>query len=242
MSELVDPTTNDPKDLPQLEGKAIGEIKPISENDVMWQWALGEAQNPKWARRNVQIDLSLQEKIRKASPQDLDRQFSQDERKKILDAFFSDKDRLAVQNILAMNCQWSKGTISIDGIKDLYMVQWPLSEQLAPFGKLLEYTKAFQAGKFPQEAKTDMENIERMRKTFEKSQMIGAPIVLSQTGKPPYCAIDGITRLSVVIMNAENGQMQEGQFPIIVGVSEKIFDWNKMPRQMMRQNAIVQTK
>lgn len=231
MSESIGPKGKTPNEFLQIEQKSITEMRPVSEDHVMWQWAIGEAQNPKWERRNSQISSALQQKIKTVSPQDFD-QFSEEERKRILDAFFNDKDRQAVLNILAMKCQWFTGVIQIDGIRDFYMVQWPLSEQLAPSGRLLEYTRAFQAGQFPQEAKTDMENIERMRKTFDPSQMIGAPVVLSQTDKPPYCAVDGITRLSVIIMDTEERKIQRGKFPIILGVSERIFDWSAIPQQM----------
>lgn len=232
MSESIDPKDESTNELLQTEQKSIKNIKPVSEDYVMWQWAIGEAQNPKWERRNLQISPSLQEKIKRVSAQNIDQQFSEDERRIILDVFFNDEDRKAVENIQAMKCKWFTGTIQTDEIRGLYMVQWPLSQQIAPSGRLLEYTRAFQAGQFPQEAKTDAENIERMRKNFDVSQMIGAPIVLSQIGKPPYCAIDGITRLAAIIMGVEEGKMQHSEFPVIVGVSEKIFDWNAIPQQM----------
>jgi len=237
MPESVCPKGVTPKEIQQIDQKSIEDMMPVSEEYVMWQWALGEAQNPKWERRNLQLSRVLQQKIKSISPQDFDQQFSEEERKRILDAFFNDKDRQAVQNILAMKCQWFTGMVQVDGIRDFYMVQWPLSQQMAPSGKLLEYTKAFQAGQFPQEAKRDAENIERMRKEFNASQMIGAPIVLSQTDKPPYCAVDGITRLSVIIMDTEEGKMHTSKFPIILGVSDRIFDWEAIPRQMRRENA-----
>ena len=189
MRESLDPTGLTLKDIQRIE-QSIRNLKSVSEDYVMWQWALGEAQNPKWEKRNSQLSHVLQQKIKSISPQNFDEQFSEEERKRILDAFFNDKDRQAVQNIRAMNCQWFTGDIQIDGIRDFYMVQWPLSQQMAPSGRLLEYARAFQAGQFPQEAKRDVENIERIRKEFNASQMIGAPIVLSQTVKPPYCAVD----------------------------------------------------
>lgn len=232
MPEPAGPRGETPEELQQLEQKSIIYITPVSEEYVMWQWALGEAQNPKWERRNSQISHALQEKIKTISPQNFDQQFSEEERRKILDAFFKDENRQAVENIRAMKCQWFIGVVQTDEIRDFYIVQWPLSEKLAPSGKLLEYTKAFKRGQLPQEAKTEEENIERMRRTFDISQMIGAPIVLSQTGKPPYCAVDGITRLSIAIMNSEEGKMQRTKFPIIVGVSERIFEWKAIPQQM----------
>lgn len=215
------------------ETSVIRNLQPIPEDYVIWQWALGEARNPKWARRNVNLDPVLREKLISVDAGVAENQFSSDEQQKVVAVFLSDHARLPVANIRALGCAWYKGIMPVEAIEDCYMVMWPLSKQLAPSGKLVEYSQAFKQGLFPKGAELDRDNIQRLYESFDPSQMIGSPVFLSQTTNPPYCAVDGITRLCVVNLKTAESTLQMPQIPVILGVSPNIFDWNQIPKQML---------
>lgn len=216
----------------EMQEKGIRNMVSVSEEYVILQWALGEARNPKWKRREQDLSERLRKKIHTLSPVNFENQLSKEERENIANGFFKDNTRTVVKKILQMKCSWYKGFLPIEELENLYMVMWPLSEKLSPSAKLSEYSNAFVAGKFPSDATMDFENIQRMRETFDPSQMIGAPVLLSQSNRPPFCAIDGITRLSVMQMKLKEGSLSTNDIPIILGISDNIFDWDQIPRQM----------
>lgn len=219
-------------DFKGIERRVIRDITPVSEDYVILQWALGEARNPKWKRREQGLSEKLRQKIHTVSPLDFENQLSEEEQGEIISAFFNDNSRRVVKKILEMKCKWHKGVLPIEELGNLYMVIWPLSEKLAPSARLSEYSDAFVAGKFPSDATMDSENIQRMYEAFDQSQMIGAPILLSQSTHPPFCAVDGITRLSVMQMKLKEGNLKTNGIPVILGISNNIFDWDQIPRQM----------
>lgn len=208
-------------------------LQPISEAYVIWQWALGEARNPKWERRNVSLPPTLVEKLKTTPSHLAESQFGPDEQRVIVDAFLNDPTkRLPVAKIRAMQCAWYKGVMHVQALEDLFLVMWPLSRQLAPSARLMEYARAFKSSRFPPGTESDYNNLQRLYQSFDLSEMIGAPILLSQTANPPYCAIDGITRLCVVGLRTHEGTLGMSEIPVILGVSPNIFDWEQIPRQM----------
>lgn len=210
----------------------IKDLIPVSEHFVIWQWALGEARNPKWARRNVSLDPKLQVKIMEIKPDSFEGQFSDEERKVVISAFLTDKDRLAIAGIQAMKCIWYQGELPVETILESYMVSWPLSEQLASDGKFRQYAMAYSEGRFPPEAEDVRENIQRLDDSFDPGKMLGAPILLSQTGNPPFCVVDGLTRLIVLNSRMAQGEYPSPAFPVIVGVSPDIGKWEHIPPKM----------
>lgn len=212
----------------------IKNLQPVSEQYVIWQWALGEARSSKWERRNVALSPALREKLKTVPADSAEEQFDLEDQQTIVDAFLSDPARAPVAKIRALRCSWYKGVMPVKDIEDCYMVMWPLSEQLAPSGRLVEYTKAFKENRFPPGTEFDRDNTQRLYQSFDISQMIGAPILLSQTTNPPYCAIDGITRLCVINLRTQEGTLVIPEVPVILGISPNIFEWGQIPRQMQR--------
>lgn len=216
------------------EQKGIKNLISVTEAQVMRQWAIGEARNPKWGRRNEHITDSTRERLLTTSSTEVEQQLTEEDNQQIMSAFYQDKDRLAVQEIVKMQCEWKKGTLSLTELEDLYMVQWPLATNMAPSGKIGEFITALQAGKFPPEEKEFVKNVQRLKNNFDPQHMVGAPVILGESNNPPYCAVDGISRICAMILLAREGKMPEEAIPVYLGTSPKVFAWEAIPPQMQQ--------
>lgn len=217
------------------EQSGIKDLVQVSEQDVMWAWAFGETLNPKWARRHQNISVNTRERLTTTLPQEFFQTASPLEREEIMEAFFTDSARGVVrEQILPLECTWYQGKLSVAQLKDIFIVQWPLSEALTPQTRTVrEFAIAFREGRFPPGDNIDTTNMQRMSQ-FDLTQAIGAPVVLSETQRPPYCAVDGITRLSTMILRQEAGTLDTKDIPITLGVTPRLYQWTQIPQQAMR--------
>lgn len=217
------------------EQSGIKDLVQVSEQDVMWAWAFGETLNPKWARRHQNISEGTRQRLTTTPPQEFFQTASSADRAEIMEAFFNDSARGVVkEQILPLHCEWYQGKLPVTQLDGLFIVQWPLSEALTPQTRTVhEFAIAFSEGRFPPEGNIDTENMRRMSQ-LDLSQTIGTPILLGETRNPPYCAVDGITRLSTMILRQRAGTLDMTDIPVTLGISPRLYQWSQIPQQAMR--------
>lgn len=217
------------------EQSGIKDLVQISEQDVMWAWAFGETLNPKWARRHQNISEETRHKLTTTPPQEYFQTASASERNEIMQAFFTDSARSVVKDqILPLQCRWYLGKLPVSELEKILIIRWPLSIELTPeTGTVAEFATAYSEGKFPPEGNIDTENMRRMSQ-YDLTQAIGTPIVLGETNNPPYCAVDGITRFSVMIMRQREGKLGMTEIPVILGVTPRLGNWPQIPEQALQ--------
>lgn len=216
-------------------------LTPIDEDLVIKQWTIGEILQPKWKRRKEEIaNPGLKEKLDTIQPEKLKTPtmigdaFTPDEWQEMLLIFHADPDRKAVQRILKMQCIWTMRQAPVEKLQDLYMVQWPLAQQLALSGKLIDFARNIRHGIIPQDGQAVVENIKTIYENFDLDIMVGAPVLLRPHGKVSMCAVDGISRICAAFWKIDDGAFDPKvqTLPIIVGESPNVLLWEAIPRQM----------
>jgi hypothetical protein len=221
------------EDLAPNEAKSIIDGVEISEYYVILQWAVGEALNPKWAERNRNLQQALREKLGKFSLQNPETYFSEQEREEILGSFLEDPNRWGIRDIKRMGCKWIRGLLQVDEVSNLYITRWPLVDRIAPSGKLQEFVEALAREQPLAEGESNvLDNINRIYRELDTIPLTGYPVLLSKTGEAPFCAIDGISRLSGILRRRSENRWLPDMVPVIVGISDRIFDWEDVPSTM----------
>lgn len=69
------------------------------------------------------------------------------------------------------------------------------------------------------------ENLERIQKNFSLKNMLGTPILVAKDLHGPYYLIEGFTRSIAILLNERNGNLNEENIPVHIGVSDKLNEW-----------------
>lgn len=199
----------------------IKNLRKISEEEMLRNWALAEVASVR--RQKYLGDVLSPEILRKVQEERYE--FSGREWQKLVEIIKSFRAPL-LDGLLSLKAEWLEGELTIEELKELEIMNWLPFVNLAGSRKLVDLVQAFQQGKMPPNHHEFAESLEKIKRNFDLVSMKGKPIIVSHSKKSPYMLIEGFTRLSAMLMNILEGQSYEREIPIILGVSERLNEWN----------------
>lgn len=199
----------------------IKDLRKISEEEMLRNWALAEVVSIR--RRKYLGDVLPSEILKKARQGRYE--FSEQEEQKLVEMIRSFRAPL-LDGLLPLKASWFEGELPIKELKELEIMNWPPFVNLARSRKLADLVQAFWQGKMPLNHHEFKENLEQIRQSFSVSSMQGKPIAVSRSKEPPYTLVEGFTRLSAMLLNILDGKFYDEEIPIILGVSERLSEWN----------------
>lgn len=197
-------------------------IERISASAMLRNWALAEASSDRRIPyvREYLTDGMMRE-ITGKGMSDLSEQELESLEQMIL------KERSGLLGgLLKIDVEWYSGNLSLEDAESLRIMDWPPFVSLAESRKLLDLVRAFQWGKMPPDHREFEISLLKIKEGFSFDKMVGVPILVAKSKNPPYLLVEGFTRLSAMLLNILDGKQYAGEFPVILGVSQRLDEWD----------------
>ena len=198
----------------------IKDLKEISEEEMLKNWALAEATSTRrWKYLGKILSPEILGKV-KNGPYE----FSEKEWQELLAMIRQFRSPL-LDELIPLNLSWYEGKLPMSELGKLEMINHAPFVNLAGSKKLIDLAHAFEKGEMPPNHPEFAENLEQLKVGFSLDKMAGKPILVSLTKQPPYELVEGFTRISAVLINSLNGKSFEGEMPVILGVGKQVSSW-----------------
>lgn len=199
----------------------IAIVNKISMQAMLRNWALAEASSE---RRIPYVRTYLtDETIRKVVSQRAS-DLSEQEMENLEQMILRERSSL-LDGLLKLDVVWYSGILPIEDIDGLRIMNWPPFVNIAESRKLRDLVRAFKHGKMPPGHHEFEENLFKIKAGFSFEKMVGMPILVAESKKPPYLLVEGFTRLSAMLLNMSEGIRYTGQLSVILGVSQRLNEW-----------------
>lgn len=195
----------------------------VTAKDVLRNWAVAEASSKRqWSSLRQLVSPTTVKKLDKGQPDTLS------------EAEWENLERLIVQSrasllkgLLRLNLRWHRGELAAEELNSLHMINWPPFTELAGSTRLVDLVAALERGQMPPDHEQFALSLRRIQRDFKVERMIGNPILVSETSRPPYYLIEGYTRCCAMLLNLRRGTLPIRRFPVLHGIGRALQKWHR---------------
>jgi hypothetical protein len=129
-----------------------------------------------------------------------------------------------VRSIFALEPEWRIGSIPIQELADIRLIQLPAFASIAPRRTLFEFVRALDSGRDTQ-GDSFGSSYRQFRPKFDVASMRGLPILLAKSDVGPYTEVEGLTRLCCLLSMHLNGETVPDAVDVVLGISRRVESW-----------------
>jgi hypothetical protein len=202
----------------------VQNLTPITQSEMLKDWAIAEASNEsRWTDLQKVKPVVPKETLEKVKAGTVNK-ISEQEWANLVQAIKGFRSPL-LAGLLPLVSYWYTGELATNQLKNLRIIKYLPFWEIAPSQEFVEVVKALEQHRHINDAGF-LNNVERLKGKFQPSRMLGRPILVSRDAVGPYTVVEGYTRLSVMLLRQLEGTRCESSVTIILGVSERIEEWN----------------
>ncbi|MDE1835984.1 MAG: hypothetical protein KGJ23_05140 [Euryarchaeota archaeon] len=199
----------------------LTELVPATVRDVLWAFALAEAQNDERHDRCYSKGLGevLFQRVRGGDRNSL----SAGDWKTLRSTVVGTRPGYLPQ-LFSLGLRWYSGKIETSKLGALQTPDLNIFRPLAPSRTVEEFSATLERGARTPGTSVG-ENYRRMRGTFDYPRMLGSPVVIGERRAGPFTFVEGATRLSILCAKARAGERVPARVTVMAGIGRLAKEW-----------------
>jgi hypothetical protein len=194
---------------------------PISQREMLREWATAEAANEqRWHGLGGRLRPALAGKLTAKRPLSLtDGEWAE------LEQLIAEFRSPLLRGLLPLQCKWVRGTLALEQVAGLEMMNWPDFVRAAGSRKLIDLLPAIEGHRIPGQ-EDFIGRVLGLAPQFDLAKMKGCLIAVSRNGEAPYRLVEGFSRAAAILLGMRNKRLAESRIPAIVGSSARLAEWH----------------